>query len=241
MVFLNRTLPSLFITVGVPVAVFFVLTAAPARLYAESATDAGSCTTAPTVACADAAAGGACTSSENSGMSVCQPALCNGVAGGPPAIVLRCTTCASDEELADCVGKDAGATCGPPNAWYTYRCSESRCAVTDGATPLLACNAETPLPPDAGPTKPAVDSGGKPKGALGEYASDVAKRDGGAASPPAPRAQEPAASSPESAGSSVNEEGCSSATATRAGSGLGPASALLVAAFALLTARRRKR
>src|SRR5690349_1118309 len=101
------------LTVGVPAAVFFVLTANPARLYAEAGLPPAVCSAEVITTCASADAGATCTYDGGSGK--CQADLCQSDAGIVSA--LRCRPeeppfCAQQTQIDDCMGKTVGQKCG---------------------------------------------------------------------------------------------------------------------------------
>lgn len=214
---------SLFVTLGVPAVAFFVVTASPARLYAEAAPAPSACTAPDVTACADAAASSACAYDGGSGF--CQSALCTNPDSGTTDVALVCkpfvSNCASESQRADCVGKSVAAACGT-NVSGGGHCGFLNCGSVDGGTtPTLVClYTGGELQPEAGPKE---DSGPAP---------DAAKNDA------APTGDGSTSTTPPPAS---DDEGCSVAVAGAPGSALGPAATLFAMALAAITSRRRRR
>lgn len=166
------------LTLGVPAAVFFVLTANPARLYAEAGLPPPLCTAEEVTACSGLSNGATCAYDGGSG--TCQSELCQADAGNISA--LRCRpvvvpACASGLQIADCVGKTVGESCGSSGGGG--HCGTLQCPTADGGTePTLAClytgaeiDTEAGPPKEAGPGNDGStgqDSGGSDAGTNGK-------------------------------------------------------------------------
>lgn len=166
----------------VPLTVLFAATAWPARLYAESGTDAGpppTCAAIHDPACDGKDGGNACQTNGSAG--VCNgPFLCLDDAGDA-AGAYRCEVppaeCGSPEEYLACEGKVWGDPCGT-GLVCRLSCSDG------GGSFQLVCSL---LYPEAGP--PAPEAGPPPAdGASSVDATSADANDASNAAPAAPAA-----------------------------------------------------
>lgn len=214
------------LTVGVPAAVFFVLTANPARLYAEAGLPPAVCSAEVITTCANADAGATC--SYDGGSGKCQADLCMSVDAGGTISTLRCRPeeppfCAAQNQIDDCVGKTVGQSCGSTGG--SGNCGTLQCPTIDGGTqPTLVClytGAE--IDTEAGPPKEAGPGNDASPGSDAGTGSDASPN-----------------TSPED-DNGVADDGCSCGVVGQSASSIAmfPALGLALAALARRRARRR--
>lgn len=185
----------LAMSASVPVAVIFVLTARPARLYAESASPPTKCTDPNIVACAAKSAGDTCAFMYGNDASTTLNAFCTTSAcipddGGASVASLACALvgpCVTQLEVDDCAGKAQSDLCNGDAG----RCELEHCPIADAGQwdggSELACIALPPpvtsdasadaaaavgAEPDASATSTGCtcDATGAPSGAAGSIA-----------------------------------------------------------------------
>lgn len=158
-----------------PVAVLFVLTARPARIYAESA-QLATCDTELFVACASETQGAICPP-QGTVERFCQPSACDADDGGAgkPLQALACQvppTCGLPGAVAACTGKASADTCTQGGAAGT--CQVLGCAFADGGprreigcivTPAIVADAATA--PTTSPTPGKTVTEDAPPGGTG--------------------------------------------------------------------------
>ena len=137
----------------VPATVLFVLTARPARLYAESSS--WECSSPFVTSCEGLTHGARCGEPGNEGY--CQPVACYSDAGVVQKGLL-CSVppvCVQKDRQVLCDGKVVGQACGETGSGD--RCTAVACPFPDGGPGTqLACEA----PPDAASSSPPPSSAG---------------------------------------------------------------------------------
>ena len=146
-------------TSAVPATVLFVLTARPARLYAESAQPPIACSDPNIQACTGKNAGDPCTftnavDAATTFDTFCRTSACEPDAG-VPITALACefvVPCITPAQVDNCTGKSPGDVCGDGGHCTIEHCPIFDAGAWDGSTELACITLPQPVPtPDAGP------------------------------------------------------------------------------------------